>query len=63
VQCSTDDATWNLMRLAPFSASTATARWLVGPMCCTPERGGLDVRFSDFRIGPPIVKALHDVSL
>ncbi len=51
------------MRFAPFAASAATPNWLVGPMCCTPERAGLDVRFSDFRIGPPIVKDLHDVSI
>lgn len=63
VQCSADEHTWTLMRLAPFAASRADARWLVGPMCCTPERGGLDVRFSDFRIGPPIVRDLHDISM
>jgi uncharacterized protein len=62
VQCSADDTTWTLMRIAPFAAS-GTAGWQVGPMCCTPERSGLDVRFSDFRIGPPVVKDLHDVSL
>jgi regulation of enolase protein 1 (concanavalin A-like superfamily) len=63
VQCSTDERNWTLMRLAPFAPGGANAQWLVGPMCCTPERGGLNVRFSDFRIGPPIVKDLHDVSM
>ncbi|BCQ27739.1 DUF1349 domain-containing protein (plasmid) [Caballeronia sp. NK8] len=63
VQCSADERHWTLMRLAPFAASSSTARWQVGPMCCTPERGGLTVRFSDFRIGPPIVKDLHDISM
>ncbi|AQH04450.1 regulation of enolase 1 (plasmid) [Burkholderia sp. KK1] len=63
VQCSADEHTWTLMRLAPFAASRDDARWLVGPMCCTPERGGLDVCFSDFRIGPPIVRDLHDISM
>jgi uncharacterized protein len=62
VQCSTDDRTWTLMRLAPFAASSAQACWQVGPMCCTPERGGLGVRFSNFRIGPPLAKDLHDIS-
>ncbi|WP_250529709.1 DUF1349 domain-containing protein [Caballeronia sp. ATUFL_F1_KS4A] len=63
VQCSADERNWTLMRLAPFSSSSANARWLVGPMCCTPERGGLTVHFSDFTIGPPIVKDLHDISM
>jgi uncharacterized protein len=63
VQSSADENTWTLMRLAPFSSSGASAQWFVGPMCCTPERSGLRVRFSDFRIGPAIVKDLHDVSL
>jgi hypothetical protein len=31
-------------------------------MCCSPERHGLKVRFSDFRIGAPMVKALHDLT-
>jgi uncharacterized protein len=62
VQCSTDDQTWTLMRLAPFALRAASSRWLVGPMCCTPERGGLEVRFSNFKVGPPIEKDLHDVS-
>jgi uncharacterized protein len=63
VQCSADEQAWTLMRLAPFSSRTSPARWRVGPMCCTPERSGLNVRFSDFRIGPPILRDLHDVSL
>ena len=32
---------------------------LVGPMCCSPERAGLEVRFADFRIGDPIARDLH----
>lgn len=63
VQCSTDERSWTLMRLAPFAASSASARWQVGPMCCTPERAGLTVRFSDFKIGPPVIKDLHDISM
>jgi regulation of enolase protein 1 (concanavalin A-like superfamily) len=31
-------------------------------MCCTPEREGLEVRFSEFRVGPPLGKALHDLT-
>jgi regulation of enolase protein 1 (concanavalin A-like superfamily) len=29
-------------------------------MCCSPERAGLEVEFSDFSVTPPIEKALHD---
>jgi regulation of enolase protein 1 (concanavalin A-like superfamily) len=63
MQCSADERHWTLMRIAPFASTTASPHWLVGPMCCTPERGGLTVRFSDFKIGPPIAKDLHDTSL
>lgn len=59
VQASPDGTTWPLVRLAPFPAQGP--RW-VGPMCCTPERAGLEVRFSGFRLGPPLGKALHDLS-
>jgi uncharacterized protein len=31
-------------------------------MCCTPGRSGLKISFSDFRVGPPLNKALHDLS-
>jgi regulation of enolase protein 1 (concanavalin A-like superfamily) len=31
-------------------------------MCCTPERGGLAVLFSDFSVTPPLAKDLHDLS-
>ncbi|MDR5836878.1 DUF1349 domain-containing protein [Caballeronia sp. LZ034LL] len=62
VQCSADQKEWILMRLAPFPAHSGSG-WHVGPMCCTPERGGLEVRFSDFKIGPPVVKGLHDVAI
>jgi regulation of enolase protein 1 (concanavalin A-like superfamily) len=46
------------MRLAPFPKSKTYA---VGPMCCTPERAGLEVAFSDFTVGPPLGKDLHDL--
>ena len=45
-----------MLRLA-YLPERATA--LVGPMCCSPERAGLEVRFADFRIGEPIPRALH----
>ena len=42
VQYSTDGKLWPLLRLAPFPV---TSRYLVGPMCCTPERGWARGRF------------------
>jgi uncharacterized protein len=31
-------------------------------MCCTPERGGLEVEFSTFQVTLPLGKDLHDLS-
>ena len=31
----------------------------VGPMCCSPQRGGFAVKFRDLSIGPPISTDLH----
>jgi uncharacterized protein len=31
----------------------------VGMMCCSPQREGFEVTFSDFTIGPPIDRTLH----
>ena len=59
VQTSTDGERWPLARLCPFP-EVASCR--VGPMCCTPERGGLEVLFSDFTVTPPAGRALHDLS-
>lgn len=59
LQASTDGVRWPLLRLAPFPVA---ASYQVGPMCCTPERAGLDVRFSDFQLVPALDKALHDLS-
>lgn len=59
LQASTDGLRWPLVRLCPFPA---TERYLVGPMCCTPERGGLEVLFSDLTVTPPTGRALHDLS-
>ena len=58
LQASTDGVRWPLLRLAPFPVSP---RYRVGPMCCTPERAGLAVGFSDFSIGPPTSRTLHDL--
>ncbi|PIF10683.1 DUF1349 domain-containing protein [Janthinobacterium sp. 13] len=59
VQYSTDGQRWPLLRLAPFPEAGS---YLVGPMCCTPERDGLEVVFSRFSIGPAQRKDLHDLT-
>ena len=59
VQASADGRRWGLVRLAPFPKA---ASYLVGPMCCTPERAGLEVRFTEFRLGPPLGRDLHDLA-
>ncbi|MFT8720503.1 DUF1349 domain-containing protein [Acetobacter sp.] len=59
LQVSGDGKLWPLVRLAPFPKA---ASYLVGPMCCTPEREGLKVRFSDWRLTPSLGKALHDLT-
>lgn len=59
VQYSMDGLTWPLLRLAPFPEAD---RYLVGPMCCTPKRAGLEVRFSQFSVRPALGKDLHDLS-
>jgi regulation of enolase protein 1 (concanavalin A-like superfamily) len=59
LQASGDGLRWPLVRLCPFPAAE---RYLVGPMCCTPERAGLQVVFSGFAVTPPIGKALHDLT-
>lgn len=59
LQVSSDGKLWPLMRLAPFPKARS---YLVGPMTCTPERAGLNVSFSAFRLTPPLGKDLHDLS-
>jgi uncharacterized protein len=59
LQVSSDSNTWALMRLCPFPVSSC---YTVGPMTCSPERGGLKVSFSDWQLGPPLSKPLHDLS-
>ena len=59
IQVSADGKRWPLVRLAPFPTA---ASYLVGPMCCTPERAGLEVEFSGFFIGPPNGRDLHDLT-
>ena len=59
LQVSGDGRVWPLMRLAPFPRAPGCT---VGPMCCTPERAGLAVAFSEFRVGPALDRPLHDLS-
>jgi regulation of enolase protein 1 (concanavalin A-like superfamily) len=59
LQASADGRRWPLVRLCPFPVAE---RFWVGPMCCTPQRAGLDVLFSDFTVTPPRERALHDLS-
>ncbi|MBR0794532.1 DUF1349 domain-containing protein [Bradyrhizobium jicamae] len=58
LQASADGKLWPLMRLASFPKANS---YLVGPMACTPERAGLKVIFSAFRLTPPLGKDLHDL--
>jgi regulation of enolase protein 1 (concanavalin A-like superfamily) len=58
-QYSVDGIVWPLLRLAPFPVA---GHYLVGPMCCTPQRGGLEVIFSEFSVQPTLQKDLHDLS-
>ena len=59
VQYSTDGQVWPLLRLCPFPAVKSIH---VGLMCCTPQRAGLAVEFSDISLGKALKKELHDLS-
>jgi regulation of enolase protein 1 (concanavalin A-like superfamily) len=52
-----ENGRWQMVRLAYLWPAAALQ---VGLMCCSPEREGFEVTFRDFRIGPPIDRALHD---
>ncbi|RWM27433.1 DUF1349 domain-containing protein [Mesorhizobium sp.] len=51
-----EDGHWKPVRLAYFPASRSVD---VGVMCCSPQREGFEVSFSDFVIGPPVSRELH----
>lgn len=59
IQASTDGLFWPLFRLAPFPER---GDYEVGPMCCSPERAGFECQFSEFMVGPPTSKELHDLT-
>jgi regulation of enolase protein 1 (concanavalin A-like superfamily)/GNAT superfamily N-acetyltransferase len=48
---------WGLLRVAEFPADAALS---VGPMACSPKRGGFRARFTEFRVGPAVSHPLHD---
>ncbi|MFE5739122.1 DUF1349 domain-containing protein [Streptomyces celluloflavus] len=50
-----EDGPWRLIRLAPLDPGAAAS---AGPFCCSPQRDGLQVRFTRFTLGPADT-ALH----
>lgn len=56
VQFRFGDTPWQMARLCLFPAVSA----FVGMAACSPEREGFEAMFSDFEVGPPIARALHD---
>jgi regulation of enolase protein 1 (concanavalin A-like superfamily) len=58
IQSSTDGASWPMLRLAPFPKADS---YFVGAVCCSPQRGGLRVGFSEFNVTPPLRRELHDL--
>ena len=51
-----DEPGWRFLRLAYFPPELAVS---AGPMCCSPTREGLSVRFGSVRVGPPDA-SLHE---
>jgi regulation of enolase protein 1 (concanavalin A-like superfamily) len=51
-----DEPDWRLLRVAYLPPD---AELLAGPMCCSPSREGLSVRFEPVRVGPPDAQ-LHE---
>lgn len=58
LQYSCDGNNWPLLRLCSFVGDNVT----LAVMCCTPQRAGSNVLFSDFRVTKPLSKDLHDLS-
>lgn len=48
---------WMLARLGYLPGDLPAK---TGIMACSPERGGFEVVFSDYRMGPPIARDLHN---
>ena len=47
---------WRMTRLAHLPDGPA----MIGPMACSPERGGFNATFSNYTCGPAIPRALHE---
>ncbi len=47
---------WRMTRLAHLPDGPA----MIGPMACSPERGGFAATFSNYTCGPAIPRALHE---
>jgi len=45
-----DESDWHFLRVAYFPPQAEVS---AGPMCCSPSRAGLNVRFEPVRVGPP----------
>ncbi|XP_045507671.1 regulation of enolase protein 1-like [Colias croceus] len=58
IKYSIDKVKWALLRLCPFIKKEEDLCF-VGFMCCTPQRSGLNVKFSEYKITVPIDDVLH----
>ncbi|GAB1479472.1 DUF1349 domain-containing protein [Paracoccaceae bacterium] len=58
IQARNDASRWQLLRVTPFPEGPLQ----IGPMACSPERGGFRARFTEFTLGPAVAQALHDES-
>lgn len=48
---------WQLLRVADFVPAGPLS---IGPMACSPQRGGFEAVFTRFEMGPAVPEALHD---
>jgi uncharacterized protein len=58
IQYSSDGISFSMLRLAYFPPSNDVT---AGLMCCSPERAGFTVEFTEFTITDPITKGLHEM--
>ncbi len=57
IQYSADGISFRMHRLAYLPESNDTQ---VGLMCCSPEREGFSIEFTEFKISEPIARDLHE---
>eukprot|EP01133_Synstelium_polycarpum_P003577 gene3577-4093_t len=55
IQYAINNSSYQMARLAPFSAANARA----GVMACSPLRAGFEATFTNITISPPISRELH----